>query len=163
MTPLIIGHRLHRHLLAELARRGDGRRESGAFLLGPAESRRITAVAYYDDLDATSLTGGIEFHAVGYTRLNELCRSRSLHALADIHTHPGEYTQQSAIDAKNPMVSIPGHVALIAPDYASGPKRLRRLSAHTYLGNGRWDTARDPRSVIQHPSLLDLLQPQKRS
>jgi hypothetical protein len=157
MAPLIISRQLHRHLMAELARRGDGQRESGAFLLGPAESRRITTVAFYDDLDPTSLTGGIQLHAAGYTRLNILCRATSLQVFADIHTHPGDHTQQSGVDARNPMVAIAGHVALIAPDFARGPKRLHRLGAHTYLGSGRWELAQEARDIIRHTTLRDLL------
>lgn len=157
MLPLVISRRRYRHLIAELARRGAGKRESGAFLLGTAESRRITAFAFYDDLDPTSLNGGIHFHAAGYTRLNEICRSMSLRVLADIHTHPGSYTRQSDIDAANPMVAIRGHVALIAPNYGRGPRRLSHLGVHTYLGGEGWETTSDSRDVIRYTTLRHLL------
>ena len=44
--------------LAEVARRGEGRHESGAFLLGYRDSirGRVVRFAYYDDFDPTCLT-----------------------------------------------------------------------------------------------------------
>ena len=82
-------------LAGELARRGTGERETGAFLLARAGhprdgSRRpqVVSVAYYDDLDPGCLTGGITFTADGYTALATLCRRDGLQVAADIHTHP---------------------------------------------------------------------------
>ena len=47
--------------LAELRRRGDGRRESGAFLLGRVEGDRrvVERFVYYDDVDPRALDTGI--------------------------------------------------------------------------------------------------------
>lgn len=61
-----IRKRLFTTLMSELARRGNGMRESGAFLLGTAASETgspedtrpvIEAIAFYHDLDPGCLTG----------------------------------------------------------------------------------------------------------
>lgn len=123
-------------MMRQLARQSENRREAGAFLLGPTTksgsdgTRVVTAVAYYCDLDEDCLTGGITFHAVGYTRLNQLCRELGSCVLADIHLHPGRYTLQSTTDAAHPMVARAGHLALIAPDYGAHVSKSRQLGAH---------------------------------
>lgn len=121
------------HLLRELAARGQGTRESGAFLLtektNPASAlpQPVTAVAFYDDLDPHCLTGRIEFGAAGYSALNELCRRGERRVVGDIHTHPYRGVRQSGIDADHPMVALDGHVAVIAPYFAVGVTDVEQL------------------------------------
>lgn len=123
-------------LIEELARRGQGRRESGAFLLADRSHAPdtlplpVTAIAYYDDLDAACLTGGITFHARGYTALNARCRRDGLRVVADIHTHPSHQIRQSQVDAQHPMICLDGHVALVAPRYAIGVTSSCELGVH---------------------------------
>jgi hypothetical protein len=130
-------------LLRELAERGQGRREAGAFLLTdrahPADQlpQPVTAVAFYDDLDPDCLTGGISFGAAGYTALNALCRADARRVIGDIHTHPYQHVQQSSIDASHPMVALDGHVALIAPYYAIGVTDVSQLGVHV-RDDGQW-------------------------
>jgi hypothetical protein len=95
----------------------------------------VTAVAFYDDLDPNCLTGGITFNAVGYSALGTLCRNRKLRVVADVHTHPASWVQQSDTDARHPMSALRGHVALIAPNYAQGRPRIEHLGAHSFDGN----------------------------
>lgn len=137
-------------LRTELRRRSGGTRESGAFLLTNANRSatgriRIDRVAYYDDLDPGSLTGGITFHATGYTALAKLCRAEQLRVVADIHTHPAQWVQQSSIDAAHPMSGIPGHVAIICPDYAQTPFDLSDCGIHIYRGGRTWESHYGPR------------------
>jgi hypothetical protein len=136
-----MSHRRFDGLLRELATRGEGRRESGAFLLGrvtgrPSAVNEVIEVAFYDDLDPNSLTGGITFNAVGYSALGTICRERKLRVIADIHTHPSTWVEQSDTDASNPMTALPGHVAFIAPNFARGPIRPEHLGAHRFDGTG---------------------------
>lgn len=145
--PLLISRRRFAKLMRELHRRGEDRRESGAFLLARRDARPvaggrvITEVVYYDDLDADCLTGGITMHAIGLSRLNQLCRERRLRVLGDIHTHPSTFIQQSRIDATHPMVALPGHLAFIAPNYAAGTLGPADLGAHRLLPGGAWAAA----------------------
>jgi proteasome lid subunit RPN8/RPN11 len=134
-------------LTAELARRGEGRRESGAFLLAsanverpPEHKRTVVGFAFYDDLDPASLTGGITFGAIGYSALGGVCRAKDLCVVADIHTHPGNWVQQSAIDSRHPMSAIPGHIAIIAPNYSQGSIRLCDLGLHVFRGAKTWES-----------------------
>jgi hypothetical protein len=168
----VTGHRLtiaadlFREILAELARRGAGRRESGAFLLAdrghPAGDlpQPVTAVAYYDDLDPDCLTGNITFHARGYAALNARCRRDGLRVVADVHTHPGQRVEQSRIEAAHPMVALDGHVALIVPRYAADVLDVAELGVHVRVGR-RWNSfygqqateilqVRSDRSVLTH-------------
>ncbi|MEO3810789.1 hypothetical protein ABGB17_17455 [Sphaerisporangium sp. B11E5] len=134
-------------LIRELARRGGGVRESGAFLLTPLDAttqrgpRPITGIAYYDDLDPDCLTGGITFSAIGYSVLNQRCRRDGLQVVGDIHTHPGTLVRQSRIDRGNPMIAIPGHVAIIAPRFAQGVISPVDLGVHVFTGAGNWTSS----------------------
>jgi len=132
-------------LLRELALRGRGVRESGAFLLGPppmdGSPRRAVAAAYYDDLDPASLTGGISFSGSAYGRLWDVCDQRGLAVVADVHTHPGPYVGQSSTDRAHPMLAQRGHVALIVPNFAQEPVGPAQVGVHEYLGDGEWRSA----------------------
>ena len=130
-------------LVDGLAERGEGRRESGAFLLGQSRDGRavVTSLAFYDDLDPNCLTGGISFASEGYGRLWDLCEARGERVVADANTHPGRGVKQSELDRTHPMISMAGHVALIFPNYAQGEISPHQVGVHDYLGNGNWRTS----------------------
>lgn len=130
-------------LVPELARRGCGKRESGAFVLGSRTRGYYKASVYlcYDDLDPASLTGGVDFHASGYAALWEYCRTHGLDVLFDVHTHPGLNIQQSSIDRNHPMIPQVGHVAMILPNYGRTSRwSFRDIGIYEYRGNFRWHT-----------------------
>lgn len=135
--PRLLWWRLHR----ELRRRGGGRRESGAFLLAKDGAAKVCGFLCYDDLDPHALDSGIVvFHGSGFVPLWEHCRARNRRVLADVHTHPGDWTGQSGSDRTNPMVSQPGHIALILPNFAQTRwPGLRGVGIHEYLGNHQWE------------------------
>lgn len=136
-------------LVGELRARGDGRRESGAFLLGKAgdPARHITDFVCYDDLDTIALDEGyVLFHGPGYSALWSMCSQRNLEVLADIHTHPGPDVTQSSIDQKHPMLPVVNHVALIAPSFGRTSRwSLDEVGIHVFEGHGHWKRY-DPRS-----------------
>jgi proteasome lid subunit RPN8/RPN11 len=129
-------------LIFDLRRRGKGRSESGAFLLGArnGDAGRVTRYICYDDLDPRAHQfGAITFHATGQAALWSFCRDHNVEILADVHTHPGPHVQQSGIDQKNPMVPMAGHTAIIVPNFAYTPCwSLRAVGVHEYLGGFRW-------------------------
>jgi hypothetical protein len=143
-----IGHRawlrvrptLWQTLIVELGRRADGRREAGAFLLARRDGRgkTIVDVAYYDDLDPSSLTGGITFGFEGFAPLWDLCERRCLRVVGDVHTHGGRCVSQSLTDRDNPMIARIGHTAVIVPYLAARPVRARDVGVHHYLGDDGW-------------------------
>lgn len=141
---IVIRRRTWRILCHELRRRGASIRESGAFLLGaapgdgPPRPRTVTQVAYYDDLDAHCLTGGISLAGAAYDRLWLRCEQDRLAVIADIHTHPRAGVDQSRIDATNPMMALPGHLALILGNYATGPTDPASVGTHVYRGAHTW-------------------------
>lgn len=126
--------------LKELRRRGEGRRESGVFLLGTEKrgKRRIRRFVYYDDLDPCCLDRGIVvFDGSGYGPLWQMCRDSGMRVVADIHTHPRSPIQSGA-DRMHPMVAIQGHIALIVPDFASRVVKPHELGIYEYEGGHRW-------------------------
>jgi proteasome lid subunit RPN8/RPN11 len=131
-------------LVLRLRAQSNGRRESGAFLLGRIGSRRPRAVRFvcYDALDPDAYQdGAISFHACGHVALSELCKLDQLEVLADVHTHPGGSVLQSGTDRQNPMVPVVGHTALIIPLFAQSPWwSLGDTGVYEYLGNFRWRT-----------------------
>jgi proteasome lid subunit RPN8/RPN11 len=125
-------------LIAQLAERGEGRRESGAFLLGRPGGRRVEEILYFDDLDPRSLNGSIHLRGPAFSKLWEHCSRRGLRALADVHTHPGGSVAQSLTDRRNPLVAQSGHVALIVPRFALDGATPRHVGFHRYDGESGW-------------------------
>lgn len=136
-------------LLQRLCERGGGVRESGAFLLGVGDSAQRTArrVVFYDDLDPNCLNEGyVHFDGRYYGRLWEICAQESLSVVADVHTHPYG-PGQSHSDKTHPMVSIPGHIALIVPNYAQGEISAADVGVYVYRGRYRWTAFRGHRAA----------------
>lgn len=140
--------RLWRTGLQELQRRGNGYRESGAFLLGrQLGTRRVVQhVVFYDDLDPHCLdTGIVVFDGAGYGPLWRLCRERRLQVVADAHTHGG-IARQSDDDRHNPMIATTGHIAIIVPNFAQHLDCHDRLGVYEYAGAHRWHDHSGPRA-----------------
>ena len=141
-TELSISRLMWLRLSWRLRQRGGGERESGAFLLGPKSGGRVTGFICYDDLDPRCLdTGIIRFDGRGYVSLWKACAERKLKVVADVHTHPGDWTEQSEADRTHPMIAQLGHLALILPNFAQhslfGPNGA---GFFRYRGDGRWET-----------------------
>lgn len=134
---------LWRRLKASLCERGHRcSRESGAFLLGHREggSARIVDFVLYDDLDPHALDSGIvRFDGRHFSDLWSICKSRGLIVVADIHVHPGG-AEQSDSDRDHPMISQPGHIALILPRFATGAQARRHIGIYRYQGDKKWET-----------------------
>ena len=146
---ITISYLLWFRLMGRLRRRGRGVRESGAFLLGKIGAQKVSEFICYDDLDPHALdTGIIDFDGAGYGPLWERCERRKMHVLADVHTHPGAWTGQSGSDRAYPMISQPGHVALIVPHYATRKGQTSKgVGVHEYLGDHEWKSGRNATRV----------------
>lgn len=131
-------------LVLGLRDRGQGIRESGAFLIGTG--KKVKRVVFYDDLDpSVSDSGIIQFDGKGREKLERILESSKQIVLADIHTHPFSDTQQSLSDMENPMVRLKGHIAFIAPNYGHFPLfNVKSLSAYFYVGNFQWKNLDGP-------------------
>jgi proteasome lid subunit RPN8/RPN11 len=147
---IIISRRRWQAVLEELARRGRGTRESGAFLLARIERspRRVADVVYFDDLDPDSLDGSVSIRGEAFGRLWEHCEQRGLRVIADVHTHPGQCVEQSHIDAANPMVARRGHVGIIVPHFAQRSPKPRAVGFHVYQGDRTWTSAFGPKAAL---------------
>ena len=147
---LQIGVALWVDLLRRLQERGGGIRESGAFLLGSGEGaeRAALRIVLYDDLDPNCLNEGyVRFDGRYYGRLWELCKRDGLNVVADVHTHPFG-PGQSHSDKTHPMVSIPGHIALIVPNYAQELVSAADVGVYVYRGRYRWSKYRGRRAAL---------------
>jgi proteasome lid subunit RPN8/RPN11 len=147
-TSLLVDQVLWRQLLHRLSECGGGVRESGAFLLGTARGaeRIATAIVPYIDLDPHCFDEGyVRFEGRHYGKLWELCDEASLTVVADVHTHPGG-SGQSDSDRAHPMIAIPGHIALIIPNFARGRIRVVDIGAYVYRGRYRWSSHRGRRA-----------------
>lgn len=138
-------------LLNHLKERGKGIRESGAFLLSAHNTNQISEFLCYDDLDPEAYkTGIITFKSEAYIPLWDYCIKKGLMVVADIHTHPANWTGQSIADKANPMIVQRGHIALIAPKYAKRiQKNLRGIGVYEYLGDYKWKTHSRKSSIIK--------------
>jgi len=142
---------LWKKLIRELKKRGEGRRETGAFLLGSPTGNIITDFICYNDLDSKAFDSGIIiFNGDGYIPLWQYCAEKKLKVLADVHTHPGGWTGQSASDQKHPMVAQKGHIALIVPHFATKRNQLlKNVGVHEFLGNKKWIAWNEEDGIIE--------------
>ena len=127
-------------LIADLRARGQGRRESGAFLLGRVRPgvKEVVMWLPYDEMDPSSLNYDyVRIRTLSFSKLWNSCEANRLVVVGDIHTHPLG-PRQSPSDKANPMVSVAGHIALIAPRFAIGNVAPIDVSVNVYLGAGKW-------------------------
>lgn len=131
-------------LVLDMRKRGQSRRESGAFLLGKqaGSASKVRHYICYDDIDLNAYQhGAIAFHAAGYAALWARCKALGLELLADVHTHPGSDVRQSHIDQRHPMVPMVGHTAMIMPYFGhTSFFSLADVGVYEYLGNFKWRT-----------------------
>ena len=127
-------------LIGKLQRAGAGVRESGAFLLAKPDDFRVSRFVAYHELCPECMNGGfINFDGRGYVALSQHCQKFQLRVIGDVHTHPGEWTDQSESDRTHPMMARVGHVGLIVPLYARRNRySLRGIGAFEYLGEHKW-------------------------
>lgn len=129
------------NLVSTLAERGQGSRESGAFLLGKQDGVHVDVLDFvpYDDLEPDCLsTGIVRFSGDGYPELWAICRSRQMGVVGDVHTHPGS-PRQSESDKTHPMMPHSGHRAVIIPNLAAGTPGPTDVSFNVYLGSHKWN------------------------
>ncbi len=131
--------RLWRTILRELRDRGNGRRESGGFLLGRVEGDRrfVRDFIPYDVIDPNALQGIIVFDASKMDAVWSYCERTGLEVVADVHTHPSGYGQ-SGVDQDHPMIPQKGHLAMIIPDFAKRDFRPGEIGLYEYRGRDGW-------------------------
>jgi hypothetical protein len=129
-----------KNVVQELHRRGDERREAGAFLLGSIDDRgrrTVDDVIFYDDVyPDCARSGAIALPGELFATVWEICRQRDRAVVADVHTPPG-LALQSETDQRHPVVAMSGHIAMIVPNYAK-VKRRDSLGVFEYRGAGNW-------------------------
>jgi proteasome lid subunit RPN8/RPN11 len=148
--PLLeIPHSLFQVLIVDLAKSGRGVKESGAFLLGRQDGvqRFVTSYLMYDKVapESSRSRAYVAFTAEEMACAWEHCYATGLQVVADVHTHPFG-PAQSFSDRAHPIVSVAGHVALIAPNFAQGSPQPRDFGVHLFGGVGRWQSMFDEKA-----------------
>lgn len=129
-------------LIVHLREKGQGIRESGAFLLGRNNSgvRQVTGFLPYEELQADALhEGHVSLSSASFSKLWAICSEHGITVVSDVHTHRFG-PQQSRSDRTNPMVALAGHIGIIVPGFAQGQIRIEEIGVHIYLGNHRWES-----------------------
>ncbi len=141
-TLLRFARRDWKAMIGELARRGAGWSEAGAFLLADrdGEQPRVTRIVYFDDLDPNCLQGTICFNGLHYSALWDICDAENRVVVGDVHSHPGPGVRQSTTDRGSPMVALAGHISVIVPDLAAHPVNPREAGIHIYRGAEGWSS-----------------------
>lgn len=127
-------------LIEDLRGRGNGTRESGAFLLGTRSgmARVVEQWVAYEQLDrAAQHFRYVRLDSNAFSALWTVCAEHGVEVVADVHTHP-KGPRQSPSDQSNPMIALAGHVALIVPRFAMGRVSPSDVSVNVYLGAGQW-------------------------
>ena len=134
---------LSRRLIKKLRPQGlNGRRESGAFLLGKRNKARarISSFLLYNDVDPKCLDSAIiRLDGRHFGGLWDHCERHGLEVVADVHTHPGG-SAQSDSDRAHPIVARSGHIALILPNYAIPAPYRFEIGIYRYQGQGMWES-----------------------
>jgi proteasome lid subunit RPN8/RPN11 len=133
---------LYGTLIGDLAVSGRGVKEAGAFLLGELhhDGRRLVTTYLMYDVVAPESSRAHNYVALTgeeMARAWDQCYRMGMQVVADVHTHPAG-PSQSGSDRAHPMVSVPGHVALIVPHFALRGPMPADLGVHLFLGEGRW-------------------------
>jgi len=119
--------------------RGEGRRESGGFLLGRVDGGRrfVRDFIAYDVIDPNALQGIIVFDASKMDSVWAYCERAGLEVVADVHTHPGG-CGQSDVDQAHPMIPQRGHFAMIIPNFADRNYGPGEVGIYEFRGRDGW-------------------------
>ncbi len=102
--------------LDELRRCGGGRRECVVYWLAaqthPAEALEIVHPVHLAG------SGWYEVDSAWLTQFSLELADRHLTAVAQVHTHPGQYVTHSDIDDEFVLVPSPGFVSVVLPEHA---------------------------------------------
>lgn len=112
--------------------------------------RRAEHFIPYDEIDPNCLQGAILFDGSKMDLVWQICESRGMQVVADVHTHPGEWHGQSGTDKANPMIPERGHVALIVPNFADRDYMPGEIGIHEYRGRDGWlDHSREAKKFFK--------------
>lgn len=141
LPKLVCSKALWTEIVSELHKRTSCSRESGAYLLGRRNwlgALRILHPVYYDDIDPACFEHGyVLLNGAQLGKLWRICRERNMDVVADVHVHPGGYSQSES-DQQNPMMANSGHIALILPHFARGNCPPGQIGIYEHIGARRW-------------------------
>jgi proteasome lid subunit RPN8/RPN11 len=121
-----------------LRRCGQGRNECVVYLTGPLDTPDLIDAAIHPAHTATE--GGYEVGTAAIAELwKELLSSRRS-VRAQVHTHPGP-AYHSGRDDAFALVSTPGYLSLVVPNFALGPVGLDGAFLAERDRDGGWASA----------------------
>jgi hypothetical protein len=137
---LDLSARLWSGLIYHLRNASAGIQESGAFIVGSivAGERRGMDFIPYEMLERGALNEDfVQLSSEAFSKLWAMCDNRGVEIVGDIHSHRFG-VQQSRSDRTNPMLALPGHVAIIVPEFAQRQVALEDVGVYVYQGAHRW-------------------------
>lgn len=120
--------------LSLLRDRSDGRRESGAIVLGTGNSTKqrvaSSVVGYHELCDDRATEVFLEVSEAGKLRLYSQLEHNKLQLVAMIHTHPEGWVGLSQIDQANQLSSRIGFWSIVLPYFGKQPCELDLIGFH---------------------------------
>lgn len=145
-SPVVIPVRLLEETFRVLRDCGSGRRECQVLWLGPWATPTVVTEIAHSGHDTSF--GGVRVHDEWLTAFWRMLDAAQLGVRVQVHTHPGE-AFHSATDDAWPMVSTPGFLSLVIPDFASGEPSLRRAFLTELQPDGTWCEVREISSRLR--------------
>lgn len=118
-----------------LRRCGRGRTECVVYLTGPLEHRDLVDAAVHPSHAATAVEYEVDSAALSDLWAELLTSRRTVRA--QVHTHPGAAYHSQRDDA-SALISTPGYLSLVLPDFALGPVGLDGAFLAERLQDGSW-------------------------
>jgi proteasome lid subunit RPN8/RPN11 len=154
MSHLHIPRILWDQTLSLLRDRSNGRRESGAVVLGNRTSttqRFATKVVGYHELcDDRATEVFVELSEDGKLRLYSQLEREKLQMVAMVHTHPEGWVGLSPIDQANQLSSRVGFWSIVLPHFGRQPWDLDLIGFHIRQSRGWHQLGQDERLLAFH-------------
>ena len=120
---------------AELRKCGSGHRECQILWTSPwTEQERILRIVHPDH---SSSGGGFQLNSQWLTRFAFELEGLQEGVRVQVHTHPGR-AFHSSTDDRFPMVSTPGFLSLVIPNFAQGPVGFKDAYLTELQPDGCW-------------------------
>jgi hypothetical protein len=142
---VVVDEGLLEEAFVHLRRCGAGRRECVCYLSGPIAVPAVLDRVLHPLHDATESHYEVDPGWLDLTSRRLARESREIRL--QVHVHGGS-AYHSTLDDAYPIVSVPGFLSLVLPDFARGPVGLNRSYLARIDADGGW-SEHDPESLLE--------------
>ena len=140
--------------LSLLRDRSNGRRESGAIVLGRrnSTSQRVASkvMGYHELCDDRATEVFVELSEAGKLKLYSQLEREHLQLVAMVHTHPESWVGLSPIDQANQLSSRVGFWSIVLPHFGREPWDLDFIGFHIRQNRGWHQLSQEERLLAFH-------------